>query len=188
MVIVMLRLPRLLRCACAALIIFNAVAIPADRVRRLPPLKVSPNHRFILENEQPFFYLADTAWELFHRLNRKEAAAYLHTRAQQGYTVVQAVALAELDGISDPNAYGKLPLVDRDPARPAITAGAHPEKPAEYDYWDHVEYIIDEANRNGLYVGLLPTWGRWVVKNPHAPQDTIFNAANAQTYGEFLGR
>jgi hypothetical protein len=155
---------------------------------RLPKLKVSPDHHFILkDNGQPFFYLADTAWELFHRLNRREAAEYLRTRAQQGYTVVQAVALAELDGITDPNAYGKLPLIDKDPTRPAITPGANPANPTEYDYWDHVDYIVDEANRNGIYVGLLPTWGRWVVKNPRG-DETIFNEANARMYGEFLGK
>jgi hypothetical protein len=155
----------------------------------LPRLKVSPDHRFILKDDgKPFFYLADTAWELLHRLNRKEAADYLHTRAEQGYTVVQAVALAELDGISDPNAYGKLPLQGRDPSKPAVTPGANPDKSAEYDYWDHVDYIVNQANRDGIYIGLLPTWGRWVVKNQRAPEDTIFTVTNAQAYGEFLGK
>ena len=124
---------------------------------------------------------------MFHRLDRKDAAEYLKTRAGQGYTVVQAVALAELDGLTDPNAYGKLPLVSKDPTHPATTPGANPAKPAEYDYWDHVDYIVDEANRNGIYVGLLPTWGRWVVKNPRQ-DETIFTTASAQTYGEFLGK
>ena len=39
-------------------------------------LKVSPNHRYLMHDDgSPFFYLGDTAWELFHRLNRDEAAA-----------------------------------------------------------------------------------------------------------------
>ena len=160
----------------------------AQRPAALPKLKVSENQRFLVQADgKPFFYLADTAWELFHRLDRKDAAEYLKTRAAQGYTVVQAVALAELDGLTDPNAYGKLPLVDKDPTRPAVTPGANPAKPAEYDYWDHVDYIVDEANRNGIYVGLLPTWGRWVVKDPRK-DETIFTTATAQTYGEFLGK
>ena len=103
---------------------------------------------------KPFFYLADTAWELFHRLNRKEAAEYLDTRAAQGFTVVQAVALAELDGITDPNAYGKLPLIDK-------TRRAR-RPPARRYYWDHVDYIVDQANARGLYIAMLPSWGRWV--------------------------
>ncbi len=172
----------------AAILAFPLFCLAAPAHRSLAKLKVSADHRFIVkEDGQPFFYLADTAWELLHRLNRKEAAEYLHTRAQQDFTVVQAVALAEEEGLVDPNPYGKLPLIDKDPSKPAITPGANPDKPAEYDYWDHVEYIIDEANRNGIYVGLLPSWASWVVKNPRK-DESIFTPANAQTYGQFLGK
>ena len=82
-----------------------------------PRLKVSENRRFLVyEDGRPFFYLGDTAWELFHRLNREEADRYLQDRARKGFTVIQAVALAELDGLDDPNPYGHLPLLDNDPA------------------------------------------------------------------------
>ncbi len=50
-----------------------------------------------------------------------------------------------------------------------------------------MDYIVDEANRNGIYVGLLPTWASWIVKNPRK-DESIFNTANAQIYGEFLGK
>src|SRR5687768_13026496 len=76
------------------------------------PLKVSENKRFLIHmDEKPFFYLGDTAWELFHRLDREQAIQYLKNRAALGYTVIQAVALAELDGLPDPNPYGHVPLV-----------------------------------------------------------------------------
>jgi hypothetical protein len=128
----------------------------------LHPLKVSSDKRFIIKaNGEPFFYLADTAWELFHRTDRKQAVEYLQKRADQKFTVIQAVALAELDGISDPNMQGDLPLIDKDPTRPAITPGNNPNKADEYDYWDHVDYIVDEANKRGLYVAMLPAWARW---------------------------
>ncbi|MCL2059988.1 MAG: DUF4038 domain-containing protein [Oscillospiraceae bacterium] len=76
------------------------------------------------------FLLADTAWELFHRLNREEAVEYLATRASQRFTVIQAVALSEFDGLSAPNAYGRTPLLKDgsgryDPAQPDLRgAGA----------------------------------------------------------------
>ena len=168
-----------------------ALALAADgapRRAKLPQLRVSENHRFLVtEQGKPFYYLGDTAWELFHRLDRKQAVEYLTLRARQRFTVIQCVALAEEDGLTDPNAYGDLPLIDRDPARPAVTPGANPNNPRQYDYWDHVEYIVDEANRLGLYVGFLPTWGRW-VPNSRNPGDAVFNVQNAQTYGEFLGK
>ena len=45
----------------------TAVAAP------LPRLKVSDNHRFLVTADgQPFFWLGDTTWELFHRLNRED--------------------------------------------------------------------------------------------------------------------
>ncbi|HKJ86285.1 MAG TPA: DUF4038 domain-containing protein, partial [Spirochaetia bacterium] len=50
------------------------------------------------EDGTPFLYIADTAWELYHRLSREEADRYLTTRASQGFNVIQAVVLAELDG------------------------------------------------------------------------------------------
>ena len=76
-------------------------------------LKVSEDGRFLVyEDGRPFFYLGDTAWELFHRLNREEADEYLENRAAKGFTVIQAVVLAELDGLRDPNPYGHVPLVD----------------------------------------------------------------------------
>ena len=62
-------------------------------------LTVSRNHRYLVDEKgSAFFWLGDTAWELFHRLNREEADHYLETRAAQGFTVIQAVVLAEFDG------------------------------------------------------------------------------------------
>ncbi len=48
-------------------------------------LRVSDNGRFLIrEDGSPFFYLGDTAWELFHRLSREEADRYLADRADEG--------------------------------------------------------------------------------------------------------
>lgn len=148
----------------------------------LPRLQVSENRRFLQrEDGTPFFWLADTAWELFHRLGRDDAKLYLDRRAQQGFTVIQAVALAEFDGLIAPNASGHLPLRDNDPARPDVKEGP------DNDYWDHVDGIVAEANARGLYVGLLPTWGdKWNKKWGQGPE--IFTPANAATYGAWLGR
>ena len=45
-------------------------------------LGISENGRYIEKADgTPFFYLGDTAWELFHRLDMKEADYYLKNRA-----------------------------------------------------------------------------------------------------------
>ncbi len=166
--------------------LFTAVVLAASMCRvsaqPMPKLKVSENHRFLENSEgKPFFYLGDTAWELFHRLNREEATQYLEDRARKGYTVIQAVALAELDGLNDPNAYGHRPLLGNDPTRPDVKDGA------ANDYWDHVDFIVKKANSLGLYIGFLPTWGdKWNKKWGAGPE--IFTAQNAAVYGEWLGR
>ena len=56
-------------------------------------LKVSDNHRYIIQADgTPFFWMGDTAWELFHRLTKEETDLYFKTRAAQGFNVIQAVA------------------------------------------------------------------------------------------------
>ena len=122
----------------------------------LPHLKVSDNKRFLVtETGQPFFWLADTTWEIFHRLNREESMRLFEDRAKKGFNVLQSVAIAEFDGHTEPNAYGHLPFVDLDVTKPAVKDGP------QNDYWDHVDFIVTEANRRGLYIGFLPTWGRF---------------------------
>jgi len=139
-------------------------------------LRVSDNHRFLVtEAGEPFFWMADTAWELFHRLTREEAAFYLETRASQGFNVVQAVALAEFDGLHTPNAYGATPLIDDDP-----------EKPNEA-YFKHVDWIIKKADSLGIYVALLPSWGDKLFKNTWGTGPEILNPDNAYAYGKWLG-
>ena len=145
-------------------------------------LKISENKRFLIhEDGTPFFYLGDTAWQLFHRLNREEAEKYLENRRQKAFTVIQAVAIAELDGHSAPNPYNHLPLEELDPSRPAVKDGPN------NDYWDHVDFIVAEANKRGLYIGFLPTWGRyWHDKVKDGKP--IFTLENAEVYGEWLGK
>lgn len=145
-------------------------------------LRVSDNKRFLVyEDGTPFFYLGDTAWELFHRLDRREADTYLQDRAAKRFTVIQAVVLAEREGLTVPNAYGHLPLR----ADPAGSAN-DPTRPNE-PYFQHVDYIVNKAAELGLFVGMLPTWGdKWNRKWGVGPE--IFTPENARAYGLWLGK
>ena len=52
-------------------------------------ITLSSNRRYLVDEAgKPFFYLADTAWELFHKLNREEAELYLKDRAEKGFTAL----------------------------------------------------------------------------------------------------
>ncbi len=139
-------------------------------------MRVSENHRFLVHDDgRPFFYLADTAWELFHRLTLEEARQYLVDRARKRFTVIQAVILAELDGLTVPNMQGDLPLVD-----------GNPERPVEA-YFAHVDAVVDLAASLGLVTCLLPTWGdKWNLKWGVGPE--IFTPANAHAFGAYVGQ
>jgi hypothetical protein len=170
--------------AFAALLTSSLLAAPAAGVRPpLPRLQVSDNHRFLVTADgQPFFWLGDTAWELFHRLDRGEVEDYLADRARKGFNVIQAVALAELNGITEPNRYGHLPLEDQNPAHPAVKDGPN------NDYWDFVDAVLDLAAAKGLYVGFLLTWGKYVASSAFDGKvDGVFTVSNALAYGQFLG-
>jgi hypothetical protein len=151
-------------------------------------LKISANKRYLVHADgTPFFYLSDTNWNFFHRARREDADKLLEIRRQQGFTVIAGPPTGILDGLfhkdllSVPNAYGDLPFVDRDFSEPAVTPGADPLDPEQYDYWDHVDYLIDLAERKGIHVGLMLAW------NDHY-RNGLLNVANARSYGRFLGR
>jgi hypothetical protein len=150
-----------------------------ESVASVQGLRVSANHRYLIKQDgTPFFYLADTAWELFHRLSRGEIDYYLSNRADKGFTVIQATLLAEDNGLSVKNAEGELPLLNFDPATP------------NDKYFRLVDYTVDKAAADGLYMALLPTWGSWVDGKPHRIWEgrKVFNARNAYFYGLFLGK
>lgn len=149
-------------------------------------LQVSANGRYIvIDGKSPFFYLGDTGWELFHKLDREEAEVYLNDRASRGYNVIQAVAIAELEGLTKPNAYGDIPLIDTYSATPDTTYGNAPNDSAQYDYWDHVEYIVAKAKEKQLFVALLPCWGEYVTPR-FLPSPVFANSEDGYNYGWFI--
>ena len=155
------------------MILFNSVIVQAQE---LPLLKISDDkHYLVTDNHNPFFWLGGTAWEMLHRLNKEETILYLEDRANKGFTVIQTVILAELDGLNTPNVYGDLPLINKDPTK------------LNEKYFEHVDYVLEQAQNLGLYIGLLPTWGdkfnkKWGV----GPE--IFTPENAEIYAELLAK
>ena len=133
-------------------------------------------HYLETEGGEPFFWLGDTAWQLMAGTTPEECSYYLKTRAQQGYSVVQVVALAEMDGIRHASAGGLTPFLGNDPR--------HPE-PA---YFARLKEIIREAGSYGLYVALVPAWGDKLTA-PWGAGPRLFrndNLADAEEYARFL--
>jgi len=145
-------------------------------------LQVSDNDRFIQhEDGTAFYWLGDTAWEFFHRASRSERIQFLDNRQTKGFSVIQCVLLAEIDGLNTPTPEGHRPLLNNDPTTPDIKPGP------DNDYWDEVDFILTEAENRGMYLGILPTWGDKVDIDDWGVGPVIFNPSNAYIYGEFVG-
>lgn len=140
-------------------------------------LKVSPNGRFFTENGKPFFWLGDTAWLLLKKCTREETLKYLDTRKKQGFNVVQVMLLHDLKNPT--NAYGDKAIERTDVSKPIVTKGSNFQNSDEYDYWDHVEWTINEAAKRKIYVALVPIWGSNVKAD-------LVSESQAKSYVEFL--
>lgn len=141
-------------------------------------LRVSANHRFFATKAgKPFFWLGDTGWLVFVKLKREEAIRYLDTRKAQGFNVIQAMLIHEFK--LTVNAYGDSAIHHFNVAKPAITPGNGPNNPEQYDYWDHVDFVIDEAAKRGIYMAVVPVWGSDVKRGR-------VTSAQAKVYTNFL--
>lgn len=121
-------------------------------------LSVSDNGRYLVDAQgHPFFWLGDTGWLLLTKLTREEAEAYLDDRQRKGFNVIQVMLLHDRQRAV--NVYGDSAFVNRDISRPLVSPGTAFRKPAAYDFWDHVDFVVTAAARRGLYMALVPVWG-----------------------------
>ena len=164
---------RLLSCLLVSCILLNHLS--AQSLFSHGKLGVSKDgHDLQFADGTPFFWLGDTGWELFHRLNLDEIKRYLDNRSAKGFNVIQAVALAEFDGLRKPNQYGEVPLKNLDPAQPNEA------------YFKVIDSAIHMARKRSLFIGLLPTWGDKVTEL-WGEGPVVFDSNNAYTYGKWIG-
>ena len=130
-------------------------------------LQVSDNRRFLQHVDgTPFFWLGETAWLMPERLNREEVAYYLDKAHDAGYNMTQVQVLNDVPSI---NVYGQ----------PSHDQQGNLLTKADYGYWDHMDYIVSQAEQRGIYVGMVCIWGG-VVKAGK------LSVEQAKTYGRFL--
>ena len=98
-------------------------------------LSISDNQRFLMkEDGSPFFWLGDTGWLLFVKLDREEAVKYLEDRRQKGFNLIQVMVLHDVN--TAVNVYGDSALINRNIATPLTTEGIR-----DLSYWD--ELVLD---------------------------------------------
>lgn len=133
-------------------------------------LNVSENHLFLKNGKStPFFWLGDTGWLLPEKLDRDEVAYYLQKCNNAGFNVVQIQVVNDIPAY---NVYGQSSF-------PFGFDFKKTNRPGVYGYWDHMDYIIKTAERNGIYIGMVCVWGGLVKSGK-------INAEQAKSYGKFL--
>jgi hypothetical protein len=111
---------------------------------------------FVDANGDPFYFLADTQWELFRRYSLVEARQILENRKAKGFTVVMVMLTGVGDGTA-PNLDGNKPWLNDNPVTP------------NPDYFANVDAVVKSAleNRIQLLIGMYhQTYGsRMTVDN-----------------------
>lgn len=130
----------------------------------------SDGHYLQHKDGTPFFWLGDTGWLLPQRLDRYEAAYYLNGAREAGFNVVQ---VQTLNGIPAINSYGQMSNIDGFDFSGIDRKGV-------YGYWDNMDYIIETAESQGIYIGMVCIWGGLVKGGG-------MNVEQAEAYGTFLG-
>lgn len=122
--------------------------------------------------DEPFLWMADTNWELFHRLNKTDVDLYLADRAAKGFNVVMAVALSKYEFTVIPNFYGETPYSSL-------------YSPTE-EYWAYVDWVIERAAEYGILIAMIPVWGRYVNCGWYGGP-VLFDEQSMEYWGRYLG-
>ena len=134
-------------------------------------LQTSPDGHYLMHADgTPFFWLADTAWLLPERLDRDETVFYLDRCRDAEFNVIQ---VQTLNAVPSFNRYGASSM-------PCGYDFSAIDEPGGYGYWDHMDFIVDQAARRGIYVGMVCIWGSPVNAG-------AMNEEQARAYGTFLG-
>ena len=135
------------------------------------PLAVSDNGRYLTQADgTPFYYVADTPWQLLASLGLAETREYIDIRADQGFTALQLVATpwsfddraARWDfegeqGQARVNADGEAPFFDNDGKPPRGNRDVRFDRPNDA-YWAHVDAVLDYLATKGMAAYFIPLW------------------------------
>ena len=135
------------------------------------PLAVSDNGRYLtLRDGTPFYYAADTPWQLLASLDLPDTKEYIDIRAAQGFTALQLVATpwsfddraARWDfegeqGQARVNAYGDAPFFNAAGKPPEATSDVRFDQPNEA-YWRHVDAVLDYLADKDMAAYFIPLW------------------------------
>lgn len=136
------------------------------------PLKLSDDKHYVVgSNGAPFFWQADTAWQLHNRLNESEWAQYLDARQGQGFNTVYTTLIDLEVGSAESTS---------NQAGDSLLNGGDFASPNEA-YFASLDRLIAMAGERGMQLAIWPAWLKW------ASESGSFNTETMTAYGTWLG-
>lgn len=129
-----------------------------QRACALPPLTISADGRQLLKGGKPFFWIADTAWDI-PRLDPTEIHQYMANRRAKGFNVIQG------------------PIMHTELVNHFGAGGINATNPSAA-WFSHIDTVIDTASAHNLYIAPVLTWGL---------RASSFNTTTAFNYGQYVG-
>ncbi len=134
----------------------------------MPRLTIAPGIRSFRKNNQPFFYLADTAWSALSEAREEEWLEYLRYRKQQGFTAFQ-VSLLPILHDNSVSEHSLFPF------------HRHPDGGIDFfhldeAYFQRVATMLEQALQYGLTCGLTLLWCNYVPDtwiSQQAPENVL---------------
>jgi hypothetical protein len=128
--------------------------------------RVSSDGQYLVyANGEPFFYLADTAWEMMWNSTLDEVRALVSDRKRKGFTAIQFVMMSHIfftpDGMT--NQSGQKFVLNEDFSMLNLR------------YFDYIDSVVSMMNDSGIVAVICPQWAAgltdinrmsWSPKNP----------------------
>ncbi len=142
-----------------------ASRVPADEP--VYPLKVSPNHRYFVDQKgSPVFWLGTTQWQLFRDNTLDDAKAIIANVKGKGFAFIQVMLAGVGDG-TRPNTNGDKPWANDNPLTPNEA------------YFKNVDSVIGFAREKNVVISLTLYHQRWRNR---------ITAQNARAWAKWLAQ
>jgi hypothetical protein len=150
-----------------------------QRVAPIYPVKISANHRYLVDqNQTPYLIQGEAAWELIVNLNDAAVEQYLRNRKEKGFNSV-IVNLIE-------HRFSKKPPLNAAGDAPFTTPGDF-TTPNE-KYFAHADWVIRKAGEYGIQVLLYPLYLGYKGTTDGWIEEVLQNGpAKCLHYGLYVG-
>jgi hypothetical protein len=145
------------------------------------PLRVSSDGKHLEDQSgKPFLVVGDASWSLATELTPTEAIEYLDDRVADGFNTINFGAIWR----HVPSSTGTFNYANQHP----FAGGSSDWSVPNEDYWQHVDWLLNEAKSRGMLVLLWPAYLGYNCGNEGWCQQMLAQSdATMSAYGTFIG-